>query len=47
MFEAEIGGDFPHPPAHRHLESMESFYVIEGELGLILDDSGRRSWPAA
>lgn len=39
VFEAEIGSDFPHPPAHRHPKSMESFYVIEGELGLILDDS--------
>jgi uncharacterized cupin superfamily protein len=39
VFEAELGGDFPHPPAHRHPNSIESFYVIEGELGLILDDS--------
>jgi quercetin dioxygenase-like cupin family protein len=39
VFEAEIGSDFPHPPVHRHPKSMESFYVIEGELGLILDDS--------
>lgn len=39
VFEAEISSDFPHPPAHRHLQSMESFYVIEGELRLIVDDS--------
>jgi quercetin dioxygenase-like cupin family protein len=34
VFEAEIGSDFPHPPPHRHPNSMESFYVIDGELGL-------------
>ena len=47
VFEAEIGGDFPHPPAHRHPKSMESFYVIEGELGLILDGSESTLAPAA
>ena len=38
VFEAEVGSDFPHPPAHRHLKTMETFYVLEGELGLSLDD---------
>ena len=39
-FEAEIGARLPAARrAHRHLKSMESFYVIEGELGLILDGS--------
>ena len=30
VFEVEVGGDFPHPPAHRHPKSMESFYVHRG-----------------
>jgi mannose-6-phosphate isomerase-like protein (cupin superfamily) len=30
VFEVEIAGDFPHPPAHRHLRTLESFYVREG-----------------
>ena len=42
VFEAEVGGDFPRPPAHRHLKTAESFYVIEGELSLILDGSESR-----
>ena len=29
LFEAEIGADFPRPPAHRHLKTAESFYVLE------------------
>jgi quercetin dioxygenase-like cupin family protein len=37
VFEGEIGGDFPRPPAHRHLETLESFYVTEGEFTVILD----------
>ena len=41
VLEAEIGGDFPRPPAHRHLKTAESFYVIEGEFTVILD--GRES----
>jgi quercetin dioxygenase-like cupin family protein len=36
-FEAEIGGDFPRPPAHRHPRTAESFYVLEGEFTVILD----------
>jgi quercetin dioxygenase-like cupin family protein len=39
VFEAEIGGDFPRPPAHRHLLTMECFYVTEGEFTVILDGS--------
>jgi quercetin dioxygenase-like cupin family protein len=37
VFEAEIGGDFPRPPAHRHLRTLESFYVIEGSFTVALD----------
>jgi mannose-6-phosphate isomerase-like protein (cupin superfamily) len=29
VFEVEIAGDFPHPPAHRHLHTLESFYLLE------------------
>jgi quercetin dioxygenase-like cupin family protein len=37
VFVAEIGGDFPRPPAHRHLKTAECFYVIDGEFTVILD----------
>jgi mannose-6-phosphate isomerase-like protein (cupin superfamily) len=36
VFEAEIGGDFPRPPAHRHLRTAESFYVLDGEFTVVL-----------
>jgi len=34
VVEAEIDGDFPRPPAHRHLRTAESIYVIDGEFRL-------------
>ncbi len=42
VFEAEIGPDFPHPPAHRHPATVEGFYVLEGEFGLLLDGEEAR-----
>jgi quercetin dioxygenase-like cupin family protein len=36
-FVAETEGDFPHPPEHRHLEMVESFYVLGGELMASID----------
>jgi quercetin dioxygenase-like cupin family protein len=42
VFEAEIGGDFPRPPPHRHLKTAESFYVLEGEFTVILDGEQSR-----
>jgi quercetin dioxygenase-like cupin family protein len=37
VVEAMIAPDFPGPSAHRHGRTLESFYVIEGQLGLILE----------
>jgi quercetin dioxygenase-like cupin family protein len=47
VFEAEIGGDFPRPPAHRHLKTAESFYVLDGEFTVILDGAESTLAPGA
>jgi quercetin dioxygenase-like cupin family protein len=31
---ATVAPDFPRPPAHRHAHTLESIYVLEGELAL-------------
>jgi quercetin dioxygenase-like cupin family protein len=36
-FVVEVDGEFPHPPEHRHLEMVESFYVLDGEFRLIVE----------
>jgi mannose-6-phosphate isomerase-like protein (cupin superfamily) len=40
VFEAEMGADFPHPPAHRHLRTLESWYVLEGSFEVDIDGVG-------
>jgi mannose-6-phosphate isomerase-like protein (cupin superfamily) len=34
VFEGELGAGFPHPPAHRHLRTLECWYVLEGAFGV-------------
>jgi mannose-6-phosphate isomerase-like protein (cupin superfamily) len=34
LTENTIGPGFPGPPPHRHLKTLDSFYVLEGELTL-------------
>jgi mannose-6-phosphate isomerase-like protein (cupin superfamily) len=36
VFEVEIAGDFPHPPAHRHLRTLETFYLLEGTFAVTI-----------
>lgn len=36
-FDAELSTDFPHPPAHRHLHTLECFYMTDGSLTVTLD----------
>lgn len=36
-FDAELGADFPHPPAHRHRHTLECFYVTDGSFAVALD----------
>jgi quercetin dioxygenase-like cupin family protein len=36
-FEAKLGADFPHPPAHRHPHTLECFYMIDGSFTVTLD----------
>jgi mannose-6-phosphate isomerase-like protein (cupin superfamily) len=37
VFELQLSGDFPHPPAHRHLHTLEAFYVVDGQFALTID----------
>jgi quercetin dioxygenase-like cupin family protein len=37
VLEAQDGGDFPHPPAHRHRQTLECAYAIDGSFTLTLD----------
>jgi quercetin dioxygenase-like cupin family protein len=37
VMEVKDGGDFPHPPAHRHLHTLECAYSIDGSFVLTLD----------
>jgi quercetin dioxygenase-like cupin family protein len=37
VLEAKDGGDFPHPPAHRHRHTLECVYAIDGSFTLMLD----------
>jgi quercetin dioxygenase-like cupin family protein len=40
VMEATDAGDFPHPPAHRHLRTLECVYAIDGSpFALTLDDA--------
>jgi mannose-6-phosphate isomerase-like protein (cupin superfamily) len=36
VMETTIGPGFRGPPPHRHLETIDSFYVLEGELTLLV-----------
>jgi quercetin dioxygenase-like cupin family protein len=36
-FDAQLGPDFPHPPAHRHRHTLECFYVVDGSFTVTLD----------
>jgi quercetin dioxygenase-like cupin family protein len=38
VFEFELGSEFQHPPPHRHPHTLEAFYVLDGQLGLTVDD---------
>jgi quercetin dioxygenase-like cupin family protein len=37
VMEVKDGGDFPHPPAHRHRHTLECVYVIDGSCPVTLD----------
>ena len=37
VMEALDGGDFPHPPAHRHRQMLECVYAIDGSFTVTLD----------
>jgi mannose-6-phosphate isomerase-like protein (cupin superfamily) len=36
VMETTVGPDFPGPPPHRHLETVDSFYVLDGALTLLV-----------
>jgi mannose-6-phosphate isomerase-like protein (cupin superfamily) len=38
VVEITVAPDFPRPPAHRHLRTVEVLYVLEGEVALQLGD---------
>jgi quercetin dioxygenase-like cupin family protein len=37
VLELDLVGDFPHPPPHRHPQTLEAFYVLDGRFGLTID----------
>jgi quercetin dioxygenase-like cupin family protein len=37
VIELQLASDFPHPPAHRHLHTLESFYVLDSRFALTID----------
>jgi quercetin dioxygenase-like cupin family protein len=39
VLEVEDGGDFPHPPAHRHRHTLECAYAIDGSFTLTVEDA--------
>ncbi len=44
-FDARLGTDFPHPPAHRHRHTLECFYMIDGSLTVAFDGSSHTLTP--
>ena len=36
VMETTVGPGFPGPPPHRHLHTVDSFYVLDGELTLLV-----------
>ena len=37
VMELELGSGFPHPPPHRHLRTLEAFYVVDGQFAVAID----------
>jgi quercetin dioxygenase-like cupin family protein len=37
VMEVQDAGDFPHPPPHRHLHTLECVYAIDGSFTLTVD----------
>jgi quercetin dioxygenase-like cupin family protein len=45
--ETTIAPGFPGPPPHRHLETVDSFYILEGELTLLVAGETVKAQPNA
>lgn len=47
VVEFELGPGAPGPPAHRHERLTDSFYVLEGTLGVVLGEEEHRAGPGS
>ena len=45
LFEFEVEGELGGPPPHHHDEQTDNFYVLDGELNVLVDEATRRAGP--